>query len=218
MGDLRIISRVARRVQAAGVPVGKSFYTGKDSTIVVTRYSGILKIRDLTLAGKRGKSVPEISIILNENYYKGDPEEWFENVMDQLAKCDTWSEVQEVAKDLVKENEGPWADAVVLREQNLKAIDVAPAGTEIKFKTLTGLEISASPIDFHVTHRAMIGRVEGDPRKPGFAQDTGYWPAKKRDAAIFYAYLKDNMSKIMKMTIRDLTEVWGSLGVHYDSH
>jgi hypothetical protein len=217
MEDLRIISRVARRVQAAGVPVGKSFYTGKDSTIVVTRYSGLFKIRDLTLAGKRGKSVPEISIILNENHYKGDADQWFSDVVDLLAKCDTWAEIQRVALALFKSTEGT-DDAVVLREQTLKAIDVAPAGTEITFKTLTGLEIKANPIDFHVTHRAMIGRVEGDPKKPGFAQDTGYWPVKKQDAAIFYSYLKDNMSKVMKMTIRDLSELWSSLGVHYNSH
>lgn len=215
MDELRIISRVARRVGAADVPVGKSFYTGKDSTFHVYRSSTHLQIRDLTLAGKRGKSVPEITIVLNDNYYKGNPEEWFETIMDQLAKCDTWADVKKVATDAEKTKPD---HSVVLHEQNIKAIEVAPAGTEIKFKTLPGLEIAASPVEFSVQHRAMMGRVEGDPRRPGFAQDTGYWSNNKQSAAIFYAYLKDNLSKVMKMDIRELRDVWSELKVSYRSH
>ena len=216
MDDLRIISRVARRVTAASVPVGRGFYTGKDSNIHVHRYTTSLHIQDLTLAGKRGKSVPMMTIILNDNYYKGDVDEWFSDVMDQLAKCDTWDDVKMLAHELERDTIPD--HAVVTHEQKLRAIDVAPAGTEIKFKTLTGLEISASPIEFSVMHRAMIGRVEGDPKQPGFAQDTGYWSTNKQSAAIFYAYLKDNMSRIMKMDIRELSEVWSDLKVSYHSH
>jgi hypothetical protein len=216
MNELMIINRVARRVGASGVPVGKGFYTGKDSTIHVHRYTGSLQIRDLTLAGKRGKSVPEITIVLNDYSYKGNPEEWFSDVIDKLAKCDTWAEIQKTSKDVEKETKPE--HSVGIHEQTIKAIEVAPAGTEIRFKTLSGLEVTASPIDFHVTHRAMIGKVEGDPRRQGFAQDTGYWPVKRSDASIFYAYLKDNMSKVMKMDIQELIETWVSLGVRFNSH
>lgn len=216
MEDLRIISRVARRVQAASVPVGRGFYTGKDDNIHVHRYATNLQIRDLTLAGKRGKAVPVITIILNDNYYEGDPDEWFSGVMDKLAKCDTWDEVRMLAFEL--ERETLPNHAVVTHEQKLRAIDVPPAGTEITFKTLTGLEVRANPVDFHVMHRAMIGRVKGDPKRPGFAQDTSYWSRERKSAGVFYAYLKDNMSEIMKMNIRDLTDLWRDLGVKFDSH
>lgn len=215
MNDLRIISRVARRIGAADVPVGRGFYTGKDNTFHVYRSSNHLQVRDLTLAGKRGKSVPEITIILNDNYYKGDTEKWFETMIAQLAKCDTWADVKKVAAD-AKETEPD--HSVVTHEQNIKAIEVAPAGSEIKFKTLAGDEITASPVEFNVLHRFWFGRVEGDPKKPGFAQDTGYWSNNKQSAAIFYAYLKDNLSKVMKMDIRELREVWSDLKVSYRYH
>jgi hypothetical protein len=215
MEDLRIISRVARRVEAAEVPVGRGFYIGKDSTIHVHRSSGHLQVRDLTLAGKRGKSVPEITIVLNEYYYKGNPEEWFETTMDQLAKCDTWADVKKVAAE-AKETKPD--HSVVIHEQTIKAIEVAPAGSEIKFKTLAGDDISASPVEFSVIHRFWFGRVEGDPKKPGFAQDTGYWSNNKQSAAIFYAYLKDNMSKVMKMDIQELRNLWSELKVSYRYH
>ena len=215
MDDLRIISQVAKRVSAASVPPGKGFYTGKDNTFHVFRSSTHLQVRDLTLAGKRGKTVPEVTIILNDNYYKGDTDEWFETVMEQLAKCDTWADVKKVAADA---KEAAPDHAVVLHEQSIKAIEVAPAGSEIKFKTLAGEEITASPVEFYVIHRFWFGRVEGDPKKPGFAQDTGYWSNNKQSAAIFYAYLKDNMSKVMKMGIRELRELWSELKVSYRYH
>ena len=95
MDDLQIISRITRRVQAASVPVGKGFYTGTGDTIHVHRYSNSLQVRDLTLAGKRGKSVPELRIVLNEHYLlegSSGSDAWFEDTLERLAKCDTWNE------------------------------------------------------------------------------------------------------------------------------
>ena len=95
---------------------------------------------------------------------------------------------------------------------------MVPAGSEIKFTTLPGLEVRANPIEFYVMHRWMVGKVEGDPRKPGFAQDTGYWSDDKKSAGAFYAYLKDNFAKVSKMNIKELIEVWHDLGVKFRSH
>jgi hypothetical protein len=52
-----------------------------------------------------------------------------------------------------------------------------------------------------------------------FFMDTGYYPAKKADAVVFYAWLKDNAEKPKSFkSISDLTSVWKKLGVNYRSH
>ena len=47
-------------------------------------------------------------------------------------------------------------------------------------------------------------------------QDTMYYPATKKDAKVFYNWLKANQPEAKKMTLDDFRKLWQSIGVKYD--
>ena len=116
-------------------------------------------------------------------------------------------------------------DAYRLDERELRGIDVEPAATKIELENKlpdgSVLRISASPSDFHV--RSSVPIYAPDMVAHGHMQDTLYRPSgskaqEKKSAGLFYEWLRGHMSEASRLSIRDLTKTWDSLGVQYDYH
>jgi hypothetical protein len=199
---------VSRYVQALGVPLGKSFFSGD---LKIHRYRDQIRVTEMVNAGKRGKKVREL--ITNPTYsYKGDEQAWLDRISDAISDYHRYDQVKGFIKDLLVDYPGE----IDLHEVEYRGVDVEPAGTKLSVKTNTGLVIEASPNDFRVLNRQPLSHSKT--KEPIGYQDTNYWPDKKQDGILFYAWLKDNLSKVNSMTLSDLTELWRTLGVHYDSH
>lgn len=203
--------RVAHRHILAELGVGRTFFTGD---LKIHRYRDQLQVTDLTNAGRRGKRVPEMTIV---PAYTGSEQER-QAVLDDLAatlvKCQSYECVQRelhnyVPTGLVK------LDVLIA---NLRGIDVEPAGTTIKYKTSTGLRVGASPTNFQVMSSLPLAHPKTGEPMSGYTQDTLYWSENKQGAGVFYTWVKENLSKLNSMTIEDLKQLWDSLGVMWDSH
>jgi len=194
---------VSRFISAANIPIGQSFFSG---VLKVHRYREVIEVTDMTNAGKRGKRVSQLSVSTNES----NKQDLLDTITDQLSKFDTYGE----AKRYV---DGLGQTGIYVNETVLRGVDVEPVGTEITLKAKGGLTISASPWEFHVkTHEPMTHPKTGEPL--GSWQDTLFWPVKKQDGIVFYAWLKSNLSRAAQMTIQDLMGTWDDLGVRWDSH
>lgn len=210
LSALQLSERVAtRHVKAFGIPIGKIWDSGD---VRIHRYNDSFKIWDLTNAGKRGKKVKWMSV--SPSYtYKGDRAGWLETMSKALPDYESYGKIMGFFKDLLHDYPGE----ITIDEGEERGIDVNPGGTtEIRLKTNTGIEITSEPMSFLVkTHVPLTHHTTGE--DIGF-QDTLYWNRKKESAAIFYNWLKANMSSANKMDIQELTKLWDDMGVLWDSH
>lgn len=214
MSDI-VASRVARRFLAKGIPMGDTFQNEK---VRIHRYRDLLVVTDLRDAGKRGKTVTELSI--RPTYkYEGNLQTWLdrqtEAYMDFVTTANPLGAIASLVKDFQKEYPGE----IDVSERSLKAIDVEPFGERFEFKIPLDnggtLSVRSSPIEFGVKHTSKHKGPKGNE----FDMDTLYWPVKKKDAVLFYGWMKENSSKLKNIkSINDLTEIWQKLGVQYNSH
>jgi hypothetical protein len=171
----------------------------------------------MTDAGKRGKKVRELTVSLTFNF-EGDREAWFDRqtleVLTYARSGDPYGKIKAFISDLRTD----FPEDIEISEDSLRSVDVEPYGEVFEFDIpladgVSSLQIKSSPTNFSVRdHAAMRGSKD-------FFMDTGYYPAKKADAVVFYAWLKDNAEKPKSFkSISDLTSVWKKLGVNYRSH
>jgi hypothetical protein len=196
---------VARFVSASSIPIGKGYFSG---TLKVHRYRENIQITDMTNAGRRGKRVQQAMVSLSYSF-QGETQEFLDLVTDDLSRFDTYAEAKHYL-------DGLNTPGVEVSESALRGVDVEPMGTEITLKAKEGVTITSSPWDFSVIdHAPMTHPKTGVPIGH---QDTQYWPVKKQDGAIFYAWLKDNLAKAAQMNMAAIRDIWGTIGVRYDSH
>ena len=208
-----IVARVAARFRLSYLEEGRSVFT--EENLKIHRYRDHLRITDMTFAGKRGKTVKTLVV---EPEYSVKPD-----LADRVLKQAVTSIVGKnyaQAKAKLDELLDKYPQLLKLSESTARGVDVEPMGTPIelerKFDDGSSLEIKATPHSFLVNHSAMMRNLHAD--KPGFKQDTLYSERSKKDGIVFYAWAKDNISKLAKMTIMELRETWDKLGVGYDYH
>jgi hypothetical protein len=210
--SLDIIRRVVARFRSAKtIPIGKTVVV--NDTIRIHRYSDHLQVTDLTNAGKRGKRVQQMNFSCN---YR--PER-LDEISESLLRLNNYSQVETYAQEVKADQKEVLGrpEEVRISENALRGVDVEPAGEVFNFKNPHDLDIQVSPYDFMVNHHAPLRLKEG--QKTPIYQDTLYTPDNKKDAVVFYAWVKDgNRFKLNGMTIADLRKLWDSLGVNYDSH
>lgn len=199
-----VTTRVAGRfIVTAGIPLGKSWETG---SIRIHRWRDMYTITELTNAGKRGKQVREMTI----DPRVPDVQGWMERMSEALPQYDTYDQVLAFFKDLAKDYPGQ----IQIHESVKRGVDVNPGGTtKINLKTDTGLEITAEPMYFSIKKTDVF---EG--RTGPFNQDRSYWPRDKKGAAVFYNWLKANLTQANRMTIEDFQKLWAELKIPYTSH
>lgn len=203
------IARVAARYLSA-LDKGRSMFN--DKNLKLHRWSDSLEVTDMTNAGKRGKAVSIVHVRIPYDVRNGD------KVLDQCVnsvKDMNFDQAKAKLKDLQEKYK-----LFKLEEKTARGVDIEPAGTKIELaKTFPDgktIRIEATPQSFMVKSSFPISA----PGKPahGMMQDTLYTPLDKKSGAVFYAWLKDNMSKAGSMTIDELRKTWDSLGVRWDSH
>lgn len=206
--------RLAQRYFAArDLPLGKTF---QNELVRIHRYKHLLQITDLREAGKRGKSCTQLNVQLTANVDDHDKgfDELSELVMEYVAGG------FDVIRAHIQQLREMRPGEIALNIERLKAINVEPYGEIYEFSIQQrdggSIEVKSSPIDFRVKDRVWF---DGPPDKPGFFQDTSYWPRKKKDAQVFYAWMKDNHERVRRiMNMNALRQIWHDLGVVYDSH
>jgi hypothetical protein len=219
-----LIARVALRYRVAhryltakDLPLGKTF---QSELVRIWHGREVIKVTDLTNAGKRGKTCAEMTVTLTYNF-KGDSLAWFDETADNMLNHAGrgYEGVRGYAAYL--QHASPSDVAVDIHA--LKSINVEPYGEifEFKIKQPNGgsIEVKSSPIDFRVTDRHYMQNPTSPPGKGGFFQDTSYWPRKKKDAMAFYAWMKENHGRArLFMNMDVIRKTWADLGIAYDSH
>lgn len=200
---------------AAAIPLGKTVEVG---SVRIHRYAESFHVTDLTNAGKRGKKVRVMS--LSPSYsFPGKPEEWMERMSKSLLDYRSYDRIKAFIEDILHDYPGE----INLHESEKRGVDVNPGGTEkIELENQFGLRVTALPDSFLLRSTVLIRpKRPQDPANdsPGDVfQDTLYYGVSKKDAAVFYNWLKANRSEFAKMSIMDLRKLWDSLGVRYDYH
>jgi hypothetical protein len=208
----RVASRYLEKT-ARGLDLGKTWENGK---VRVHRYSNSFHIWDLTNAGKRGKKVRKMAILPN-TYSRKAEEEWLEQQSRYLIL--NAGRGYDGIKRYFEQLEGEVTANI--SEYQERGIDVLPGDIrpiELRWKNQdTVLELEATPLEFKVKHSApLTHHTTGEPIG---RQDTLYWPDRKEDAKLFYAWLSGGgQDQVQRMDITGLRKLWGDIGVRYDYH
>lgn len=151
--------------------------------------------------------------------YKGKPAEWMDRMSKALPDYPSYDKIKSFISDVLKDFPGE----ISLRETEVRGVDVNPGGTEkIEFSTANGIRLKALPDDFSListwklTDRENPNQPANDAGEGEKFQDTMYYPASKKDAKVFYNWLKANQPEAKKMTLDDFRKLWQSIGVKYD--
>lgn len=191
--------------------VGRSVYTPRG--LKIHRYRDHLRVTDMTNAGKRGKRVHEL--VVNPMYTLREYQS--ERVLRQAYAAIAplgYAEARQKLARLASEYK-----LFRIEESSRRGVDVEPMATAIALKHAyngSTVEIRATPYEFLVRHSQRI-HAPGKTAH-GFLQDTSYWQASKQDGARFYAWARQHLSRLSRITMPELRAVWDSLGVRYDSH
>jgi len=201
--------RVAARYLEAALGVGRTL---DDGSVRIHRYRDHLRVTDLTNAGKRGKKVE--SFTASPTYsYDGDPQKWLNRISKLMIQSYRGNYLGMFG--LVKDLKHDFPTEVEINEHTERGIDVTPSGGKLKIQG-EDWSGSAEPQEFLLSHKAPLTKPGQD--KPYGFQDTLYWARKRKDAMLFYGWLKDNQAKLRRMDITQLRSLWDKLGVHYESH
>lgn len=209
--------RVAQRyLSARGLAMGKTF---QNENVRIHRFRELLRVTDLTNAGKRGKTCGQITLQFTANF-EGDRDEYLDQVTDVLM--DSAAQGYDAVRNYLNfQKQELRRGQIALDYEILKSINVEPFGEVFEFVIRqpgkASLEVKSSPTDFRVVNHAWM-KNQHDPEK-GFIHDTMYWPRKKKDAMAFYAWMKENHERARRFMNMDMfRQTWKALGVDYDSH
>ena len=212
-----LAERVVAKYLQGAVDVGRTVFTPQN--LKIHRYRDSVEVTDMTNAGKRGKKVQVMHIGVG-HMAPEMVDTTIKNLTTDILHMNYGQVKAHVEKVIAEQKAQKIFDGFHFSEVTQRGIDVEPMGTTLevtnKFPDGAWLRVRASPHEFQVTDSAVISA----PGKPahGYHQDTNYWPVKKQDGIAFYGWMKDNLSKVHGMTIQDLTSLWHSLGIHYNSH
>jgi Cu/Ag efflux protein CusF len=213
---MTIADRVAARFMdkvARGLDLGKTWENGK---VRVHRYANSFHVWDLANAGKRGKKV-RMMIVTPNTYSRSAEEEWLERHARRLVlqAARGYDGIKSYFEQLDDEVE---AD---ISERQERGIDILPGDTkkiELRWKVGDNeLDMTADTLKFSVKSSVPLSHAKTG--EPVGRQDTLYWSAKKADATRFYSWLSgEGESKVQRLNITALRQLWKDLGVRYDYH
>jgi hypothetical protein len=213
----------AQTEKALGLKRGNSVEAG---TVRIHRYADSLQITDLANAGKRGKTVKVLDV--SPSFMSSTKnEEWIDGAARTMIGLGSYDAIksfaEEAARNLLAEAVN-LPSKIRLSETERRGVDVNAAGTEKIQISSPYVEITALPDSFSLLRPRRVGRAdlaEGTflaGRGGAYYEETMYREAGKRDADLFYAWLKQNRAQAQRMTLNDFKVLWNELGVQYDSH
>lgn len=218
MVSQKSIQKVKSRYLKASLGIGKTF---QNEVIRIHRYNDVVKVTDLTNAGKRGKKCQQLHIQPTHNY-QGDRQKWFDVNTNEFLEYARSSNPTHKIKMYIKDLQESFPYEISMTEQELRGVDVEPFGpkiemTLVKEDSKSEIQVSATPHDFSIRNHAWFENSRG--RAGGFFQDTGYYPVAKADAVVFYKWVKDNASKLANLkSLDDVLNILDKVGVRYNSH
>jgi len=203
----------------SGAPI-KMGETWEKGTLRIHRYRDVLKIWDLTNAGKRGKKV-ELTMVSLTHAYPHDEQAGIDGLVRLLTGYRNYGQAIGALRDLMAD----YPKSYDASTSQIRGIDVRPSHLKkIRIKTKPNADGDFMEIDSNGLDWSIIStRMHEGPKGNRFAQDTTYSPAGgKRDlrqgALIFHGWLSENESKVARMGIQDLLVILRKLGVKFDSY
>jgi hypothetical protein len=195
MDQVCIARRVlARYLWARSLGVGRSVYRG---TLLFQRYKNQLIIKDLSNAGRPGKKVQVIELLPPYAEDAAGYDAWFDQHLEELTRNDKLDKLLADLLDLEKQG------ARVYRRE-LPGEKVAPHGDRVLLKTNGGLIIDANPLS---------AAIKPNPARP--QPFKGVQVSEDGGAPVFYAWLRDNLSKVNLMPAEVILKALDHLGVGY---
>jgi hypothetical protein len=169
------------------------------------RYMSSLRVTDLTNAGKRGKNVDQFA--LYDLDMGGDPKE-VDAIVAKIVRAKTYKEALKLAKDWLKKDSEVTGFAKI-QETTEKGVRVTPAG----FKEL---KIDGDNIYIESGYTTFVLRDKVDKTN----EPTCIPAAKgsKTSVKAFYAWAKENLPKLKKMTYQQALKSLSKAGVKYHDY
>lgn len=200
---------------AAPLPVGHTFQNEKYR---VHRYRPNLEVTDIRFAGQRGK-VCESFNVFPTSKNQGDSDKWFDRISDMFLDYANSSNPYASCVSLITDLQHDYPGEISLDEQKLKSINVEPFGEKFEWKAESPPDVTTkgkfrarvSPHDF--------GFVCSHLLKNGSYMDTLYSPRSKKDAQIFYGFMKSDKGRLVGKYLNSvaLMALFRELGVDFDS-
>ncbi len=196
-----IRDRVASRYRSAYIRIGD---THENGTLRIHRYTDVIKLWDLTNAGKRGKRVDVLSISPTHKYTRDESMSFLHNLGTMLEDYDTFRQAVGGIKDFLID----FPDSLDLTESAERGVDVAPGG--FKPVTIQGVNVLIT-----VDYKDFRVRKLDDPNEstciPAISGGVKTIP-------VFYRWISDNRHAVEKMTYAQILDKMRELGIQYHSY
>jgi len=204
-------------VKRASLGLGQTFQNEK---VRIHRYRDQIVVTDIRMAGVRGKACMQFAVSLG---YSRDNQKFLDNVstlfMDMTSASDPYSSCKSIVSDLQHDY-----DDIELKEVKVKAVDIEPYGEIYKWEAASPdkedkIRARVSPTDFSFVVSHHFTNM-GAGKDKEFWQDTSYFPVSKKDAQVFYAFMKKDNGRLSGKFIHPvaLKALFQELGIHYNSH
>lgn len=208
----RYIAATTQKRVARGLPLGRTFQNEK---VRVHRWADFLEVTDLTNAGKKGKTCDRFRT--NPVHpFSGDKAEWFDRISGEFLEYSTKSDPYRSMISFIKDLIVDFPKEIRLDEEKVKSYNVEPFGPRFDIDIpledgKSSIRVNATPYSAFVVNHHWMSR--------GFYQDTSYHADKRKDAVLFYGWMKENSNKVTKFkSMDDFKKVWDSLGANFDYH
>jgi len=216
-GILNVLARLS-----PAVPIGSTVETPH---VRIHRFADVVRVWDLTNAGKRGRKVDILSF---SNYYlQGNDiamakyERWLANA----AQGATFKEIERTAEALIRELSRTIDYGIELKHWTERGVDVDPPETvspRVKYTVLDTPErvitVEAKPSD--VSIREVIHRVNDRGERQFYLHDTVVANTrKKRETKTLYKWVVDNERALKgAKTLADIRKLLNREGIPYTTY
>jgi hypothetical protein len=159
-------------------------------------YHGLLKVVDLTNAGKRGKIVKYFSV----SYHDTDSPE-IKGIVDEISKAQNYDKALEYTKKMLATKKY----TIYLNEYEQKGIDTEPPG----FKPIS---IKGDHVSINIDHSSFRIKNLDDKINEPTAISTS---SNKKAVPMLFRWVEDNKSKIQNIDFSYLLKELDNAGIKY---
>lgn len=195
------VVRAFRNKTSAVIGVGD---TWENEHYRIHRFRDVIRVWELTNAGKRGKKVQSLALMGSDS--KHPMESWALEFQMMARRGANWDRMRQVAEEAVEIGQGPGFHRVEVSYSQERGVDVTPGG----FKTL---KIDGKKVYIEVDHRDFTVRDKEDQNNLPTCT-----PAVKgglKAIPVFYRWVQENEAKIQNMSFRQVEAEMDKLGIPY---
>lgn len=199
-----IVSRIASRFsgKTARIGLGQTVEVG---SVRIHRFRPSIKVWDLTNAGKRGKKVRVLGIVVGHAMAFDNEEEAIGRLAGLIEMQQDYDSILGTIKDYLKD----YPKDFTMHESEERGVDVMPAG----FKPI---EINGDKVEVKVTLREFtVTNLEDQANLPKCVPTIN---GGLKEIPSFYRWVQDNTSKVRSMSYQEVQKAMKTLGLDYHEY